>query len=130
MNRGDLADLSAFVAVADRLSFSAAASQLGVTPRLSAIRCGSWKSALAYACCTYDAQRVADRRRPALARSVAAGNRRIHFFSCNSFHTATTISDLLGRAGESGSLQRPIGGDGSIAAPRPVSTSAASCCRH
>src|ERR1700741_1955755 len=32
MNRGDLADLSAFVAVADRLSFSAAASQLGVTP--------------------------------------------------------------------------------------------------
>jgi DNA-binding transcriptional LysR family regulator len=32
MNRSDLADLSAFVAVADRLSFSAAASQLGVTP--------------------------------------------------------------------------------------------------
>jgi DNA-binding transcriptional LysR family regulator len=32
MNRGDLADLSAFVAVADRLSFRAAASRLGVTP--------------------------------------------------------------------------------------------------
>src|ERR1700741_1583592 len=32
MNRGNLADLTAFVAVADRLSFSAAASQLGVTP--------------------------------------------------------------------------------------------------
>jgi DNA-binding transcriptional LysR family regulator len=32
MNRSDLADLSAFVAVADRLSFSAAAAQLGVTP--------------------------------------------------------------------------------------------------
>jgi DNA-binding transcriptional LysR family regulator len=32
MIRSDLADLSAFVAVADRLSFSAAASQLGVTP--------------------------------------------------------------------------------------------------
>jgi DNA-binding transcriptional LysR family regulator len=32
MNRGDLADLTAFVAVADRLSFRAAASQLGVTP--------------------------------------------------------------------------------------------------
>src|SRR6202022_4540375 len=31
MNRGDLADLTAFVAVADRLSFRAAASQLGVT---------------------------------------------------------------------------------------------------
>jgi DNA-binding transcriptional LysR family regulator len=32
MNRGDLADLTAFVAVADRLSFRAAASRLGVTP--------------------------------------------------------------------------------------------------
>ena len=32
MDRGDLADLTAFVAVADRLSFRAAASQLGVTP--------------------------------------------------------------------------------------------------
>jgi DNA-binding transcriptional LysR family regulator len=32
MNRGDLADLTAFVAVADHLSYRAAASQLGVTP--------------------------------------------------------------------------------------------------
>jgi DNA-binding transcriptional LysR family regulator len=32
MNRGNMADLTAFVAVADRLSFRAAASQLGVTP--------------------------------------------------------------------------------------------------
>jgi DNA-binding transcriptional LysR family regulator len=32
MNRGDLADLTAFVSVADRLSFRAAAAQLGVTP--------------------------------------------------------------------------------------------------
>src|SRR5882672_5743294 len=32
MNRGDLADLTAFVSVADRLSFRAAASRLGVTP--------------------------------------------------------------------------------------------------
>jgi DNA-binding transcriptional LysR family regulator len=32
MDRSDLADLTAFVAVADRLSFRAAASQLGVTP--------------------------------------------------------------------------------------------------
>jgi DNA-binding transcriptional LysR family regulator len=32
MDRGHLADLTAFVAVADRLSFRAAASQLGVTP--------------------------------------------------------------------------------------------------
>jgi DNA-binding transcriptional LysR family regulator len=32
MNRGDLADLTAFVAVADQLSFRAAASRLGVTP--------------------------------------------------------------------------------------------------
>ena len=32
MDRGDLADLTAFVAVADHLSFRAAASQLGVTP--------------------------------------------------------------------------------------------------
>jgi DNA-binding transcriptional LysR family regulator len=32
MERGDLADLTAFVAVADQLSFRAAASQLGVTP--------------------------------------------------------------------------------------------------
>ena len=32
MYRGNLADLTAFVAVADRLSFRAAASQLGVTP--------------------------------------------------------------------------------------------------
>jgi DNA-binding transcriptional LysR family regulator len=32
MNRGDLADLTAFVAVADHLSFRAVASRLGVTP--------------------------------------------------------------------------------------------------
>jgi DNA-binding transcriptional LysR family regulator len=32
MDRNHLADLTAFVAVADRLSFRAAASQLGVTP--------------------------------------------------------------------------------------------------
>jgi DNA-binding transcriptional LysR family regulator len=32
MDRGDLADLTAFVAVADQLSFRAAASRLGVTP--------------------------------------------------------------------------------------------------
>ena len=32
MNRGDLADLTAFVAVADHLSFRRAASRLGVTP--------------------------------------------------------------------------------------------------
>jgi DNA-binding transcriptional LysR family regulator len=32
MDRGDLADLTAFVAVADHLSFRVAASQLGVTP--------------------------------------------------------------------------------------------------
>src|SRR6202040_2562585 len=36
MDRGDFADLTAFVAIADRLSFRAAASQLGVTP--SALR--------------------------------------------------------------------------------------------
>ncbi|HZZ22157.1 MAG TPA: LysR family transcriptional regulator, partial [Roseiarcus sp.] len=32
MDRGDLANLTAFVAVADHLSFRAAASRLGVTP--------------------------------------------------------------------------------------------------
>src|ERR1700719_4880348 len=32
MNRGDLADLTAFVAVADHLSFRRAPSRLGVTP--------------------------------------------------------------------------------------------------
>src|SRR5258707_15827098 len=32
MKRGDLAELTAFVAVADHLSFRAAASRLGVTP--------------------------------------------------------------------------------------------------
>jgi len=32
MDRGKLADLTAFIAVADRLSFRGAASQLGVTP--------------------------------------------------------------------------------------------------
>ena len=32
MRRADLADLTAFVAVADTLSFRAAASRLGVTP--------------------------------------------------------------------------------------------------
>src|ERR1700688_4805362 len=32
MDRGNLADLTAFVSVADRLSFRAAASRLGVTP--------------------------------------------------------------------------------------------------
>src|SRR6202795_912490 len=32
MDRGSLADLTAFIAVADRLSFRAAASHLGVTP--------------------------------------------------------------------------------------------------
>lgn len=32
MQRGGLTDLTAFIAVADKLSFRAAASQLGVTP--------------------------------------------------------------------------------------------------
>ena len=32
MQRGSLTDLTAFIAVADNLSFRAAASQLGVTP--------------------------------------------------------------------------------------------------
>ena len=32
MRRGDMGDLTAFVAVADHLSFRAAASRLGVTP--------------------------------------------------------------------------------------------------
>src|SRR6266404_5475185 len=32
MHRGDLADLTAFIAVADHLSFRAAAARLGVTP--------------------------------------------------------------------------------------------------
>src|SRR6202040_1485346 len=32
MNRGNLADLTAFVAVADHLSFRGAAARLGVTP--------------------------------------------------------------------------------------------------
>src|SRR5258708_7257483 len=32
MHRGDLADLTAFIAIADQLSFRAAASRLGVTP--------------------------------------------------------------------------------------------------
>lgn len=32
MHRGDLADLTAFVAVADELSFRAAAARVGVTP--------------------------------------------------------------------------------------------------
>src|ERR1700747_836943 len=32
MDRGNLAELTAFVAIADRLSFRAAASQLGITP--------------------------------------------------------------------------------------------------
>src|SRR5580693_5900668 len=32
MNRGNLADLTAFIAVADHLSFRAAASRLGITP--------------------------------------------------------------------------------------------------
>ena len=32
MDRGDLANLNAFVAVADQLSFRAAGSRLGVTP--------------------------------------------------------------------------------------------------
>ena len=35
MRRADLADLTAFVAVADNLSFQAAASGLGVTSALS-----------------------------------------------------------------------------------------------
>ena len=33
MRRADLADLTAFVAVADNLSFRAAASHIGVTPQ-------------------------------------------------------------------------------------------------
>ncbi|MBV8651546.1 MAG: LysR family transcriptional regulator, partial [Alphaproteobacteria bacterium] len=32
MNRGDLADLNAFIAIADQKSFRAAASRLGLTP--------------------------------------------------------------------------------------------------
>jgi len=59
MDRSELANLTAFVAVADRRSFRAAASQLGVTPSRLATQCGNWNSVLD--CASYTARRVAYR---------------------------------------------------------------------
>jgi DNA-binding transcriptional LysR family regulator len=47
MPRSDLNDLAAFVAIADSLSFRAAAAWLGVTPSALSHTCGSWKAASA-----------------------------------------------------------------------------------
>ena len=44
MRRADLADLAAFVAVADNLSFRAAAASIGVTPSALSYRCGTLRS--------------------------------------------------------------------------------------
>jgi len=80
MDRGNLADLTAFVAVADRLSFRAAACSSGSRHRRSAIRCGSWRSASGCACSSHDARvAVTDGRlaaieqlRPAMHRIAGA----------------------------------------------------------
>jgi hypothetical protein len=75
MDRSNLADLTAFVAVADRLSFRAAASQLGVSPSAlshSMRQPGASRRALTAA---HDAQSVAHRRRPASARAAATGKK-------------------------------------------------------
>ena len=72
MNRGDLADLSAFVAVADHLSFRAAASQLGVTPSALSHSMRQLEERLGVR--LLDAQRIGDRCWLALARAAAAGN--------------------------------------------------------
>ena len=75
MDRGDLADLTAFVAVADRLSFRAAASQLGVTPSALSHSMRQLEERLgvrllhrpAFLGIDHDAQRIGDRRELALA---------------------------------------------------------------
>ena len=76
MNRADLADLTAFVAVADHLSFRAAASQLGVTPSALSHSMRQLEERLGVRLTeSHDAQRIGDRRRLAPARAAAAGNR-------------------------------------------------------
>jgi DNA-binding transcriptional LysR family regulator len=59
MRRGELADLTAFVAIADHLSFRAAAVRFGVTPSARRHTMRQLKSASACACCS--ARRAASR---------------------------------------------------------------------
>ena len=62
MRRADLADLTAFVAVADNLSFRAAASRLGATPSAlshTVRRFGASRNPIAE---PHDAERLAHRR--------------------------------------------------------------------
>ena len=72
MDRGDLANLTAFVAVADQRSFRAAASRLGVTPSALSHSMRQLEERLGVCLLTkpYDAQRIGHRRRLALEHYV------------------------------------------------------------
>jgi DNA-binding transcriptional LysR family regulator len=52
MRRGELADLIAFIAVADNLSFRAAAVRLGITPSALSHAVRQLEEGWACACCT------------------------------------------------------------------------------
>ena len=75
MDRGSLADLTAFVAVADCLSFRAAASQLGDTPSALSHDAAIGRPSRGAVTESHDAQCIGDRRRLAVARAAAAGNK-------------------------------------------------------
>jgi hypothetical protein len=70
MDRGDLANLTAFVAVADQRSFRAAASQLGVTPSALSHSCKA--SSAGVRLLSHDPHRFDDRRRFVLPDTASA----------------------------------------------------------
>ena len=76
MRRADLADLTAFVAVADNLSFRAAAARLGVTPSALSHTMRHFEERLGFRLLNRTTpERLAHRCRPAPARPASAGGR-------------------------------------------------------
>ena len=81
MHRGDLADLTAFVAVADELSFRAAAARVGVTPSALSHAMRQLEERLGVrllhrttrsVALTDQGQRLLERLRPAITQIAAA----------------------------------------------------------
>jgi DNA-binding transcriptional LysR family regulator len=73
MRRADLADLTAFIAVADTLGFRAAASRLGVTPSALSHTMWHFEEQLGFRLLNRKLQQLAHRCGPASARPAAAG---------------------------------------------------------
>src|SRR6202035_2450790 len=113
MDRGNLADLTAFVAVADRLSFRAAASHLGVTPSALSHSMRQLEERLGVRLLHRTTRSVGDRRRLALARAAAAGlrrdRRRARGLEPSAPAALGAAADLCGLCGGGGSRRANLG---------------------